>query len=151
MQHQTDHSEPIEASPSDASAADALPERRREPRLSIATKATLFPPIRNDVVPTGMIAPVGTRRVCLVDISYMGVRFRAGTPHEPGERWRLKVEAGPMKLDAQVEVVRCAFEEATGYEVGARFVSTELPLRSASPVTSIPRNPSRHLVPRKAG
>jgi hypothetical protein len=150
MAHQADYSDPIQTSADDA-AADALPERRREARLSIATKATLFPPIRNDLTPTILIQPVGTRRVCLADISYLGVRFRATSPHEPGERWRLKVEAGPMKLDAQVEVVRCAFDEATGYEVGARFVSTELPIRNASPVTSIPRNPSLHLIPRKAG
>jgi hypothetical protein len=148
MEQESPHPDPIETS-GDA-PDEALPERRREARLGIVAKATLFPPIRNDVAPSAMLAPVGTRRVCLADISYLGVRFRAGSAHEPGERWRLKVEAGPMKLDAQVEVVRCAFEETTGYEVGARFVSTELPLRTAAPVASVPRNPSRHLIPRQA-
>lgn len=134
----------------EAAPEDALPERRREPRLSIVTKATLFPPIRYDAAPIGMVQPTGTRRVCLQDISYFGLRFVASTPHEAGERWRVKVEAGPMKLDGHIEVVRCDYYRSSGYEVGARFLTTDLPLRTASPVASVPRNPSRHLVPRKA-
>jgi len=150
MDHSQDHSDQPaldEALP----AEDALPERRREARLPIATKATLFPPLRHDLVPGEPMQPaVGTRRIALQDISFLGCRFRAAGPHEPGERWRIKVEAGPMKLDGQVEVVRCDFNRATGYEIGARFLTTQLPLRTAAPATSVPRNPSHHLVPRKA-
>ena len=115
-------------------------DRRREPRLAVWMRGTVFPP-------TG--APY---RVVVSNISGRGVGLEAAEPIEPGGHYRIALEAGPMRHRSPLRVVSCRrrFDAgATGhetYDVGAEFVMNtwEPPRR---PVERVPRNPSTDLTP----
>ena len=133
------------ASPSiPISESDASRDRRREPRLTLVTKAVLFPDHSDATTPRASL-----RRPCkvfLCNISYFGVGFRSPSQMQAGERYDLKVEAGPVRIQGQVEVMRCREHDERSYEIGARFVpSASIPMGRAA--KSIPRNPSQQLRP----
>jgi hypothetical protein len=117
----------------------AAPDRRREPRQTCVAKAVLFPD-----------GPGPTRRAFISNISMFGVGFRAPVPCSIGQRYRMKVEAGPMKFNAKLEIRSCRGHGDTGFVIGGQFIANELDFeaRSSSKVESIPRNPSHDLMPK---
>ncbi|HLL90136.1 MAG TPA: PilZ domain-containing protein [Tepidisphaeraceae bacterium] len=132
-----------------AIADEVRPEdRRRGARQTLVVKGMLFPDASgpHDLPPTG-----GPRRVCLSNVSMHGVAFRTPLPIEPGTRYRLKIEAGPMTMAGRVRVVACRDKGNHLYEVGAEFVTTEIdPAAASHPAQAarVARNATRMLAPR---
>jgi len=115
-------------------------DRRRAARQTLVAKAMLFP----------QTAPAQPQPVFLCNISHFGIGFRTPTSFDPGKRYRIRLEAGPMCMTSYVEVVSCRPRDAQSFEVGAAFVRNELDFDSRESfrrVESIPRNPSRDLIP----
>jgi hypothetical protein len=131
----------------DAVASADPHDRRRGARQTLVVKGMLFPDqaSANDVPPAG-----GPRRVCLSNISMHGLAFRTALPFQPGARYRLRVEAGPMAMGGRVRIVACRDKGNHLYEVGAEFVTTEMdPVTAYAPTAGrVPRNPTQVLVPR---
>lgn len=123
-------------------------DRRRAARQALVTKAL--------VVREREGGP--PQRAMLADISLLGLGFDFSQPIEVGSRCRVRVEAGPMRLSATVNVVSCR-KHGDGYRVGCQFVMNELdrPDRREPAASetrpkplALPRNASRDLVPQPA-
>jgi hypothetical protein len=115
-------------------------DRRRAARQTLVAKAMLFP----------QTVPARPQSIYLCNISHFGIGFRTPQPFETGDRYRIRIEAGPMRMASHVEVVSCRPRDAQSFEVGAAFVRNELDFdrrETGRRAESIPRNPSRDLVP----
>lgn len=103
----------------DAPQADCpRDERRRDPRQSLVAKATLF----NE---DGVGAPY---RIDLRNISVRGCGFVANGALQPGQRFRIKIEMGPMNYSSKMRIVSARPASFGACELGAEFLRNELEL-----------------------
>jgi hypothetical protein len=91
-------------------------ERRRDARQSIVARATLF-------VDQGVGAP---QKVELRNISVSGCSFRVRDALVPGNRYRIKIEIGPMSYASPLRIISTTQLGHGQYDVGAEFIRNEL-------------------------
>jgi hypothetical protein len=97
-------------------------ERRRSPRQTLVARAT----VRVD----NPLGPGGPSAVGYVsNISMLGVGFHTRRPLTVGDRYQMKLEAGPMKWSSRVKVVACTPHDGETWDVGAEFIANELNVR----------------------
>jgi hypothetical protein len=104
----------------DAPATASARNRRRSVRQTLIAKAML----RADD------APAASRPVFVSNISMLGIAFHSRIPLPAGEKYQIKLEAGPMQWASRVRVVSCVENEDGSYDCGAEFVGNELEFRT---------------------
>ncbi|HWE94767.1 MAG TPA: PilZ domain-containing protein [Tepidisphaeraceae bacterium] len=106
----------------DAPAPASSQERRRSPRQTLVARAT----VRVD----NPLGPGGPSAVGYVsNISMLGVGFHTRRPLTVGDRYQVKLEAGPMRWSSRVKVVACKAHDGDTWDVGAEFIANELNIR----------------------
>jgi len=110
-------------------------DRRRDARLSLVARATLF----NE---DGVGAPY---RIDLRNISIRGCGFAVhGGAMQPGQRYRIKIEMGPMQFTSKLRVVSARSIGFGAHEVGAEFLRNELELSDTGTPANVPLRVERY-------
>ena len=94
-------------------------DRRRIPRQTLVAKAVL----RRDG------RPGGPSFGYVSNITMLGVGFHTQEPLSIGDKYHIRLEVGPLKWSSMLRVVCCNPHESGTYDVGAEFVSKEMPAR----------------------
>lgn len=98
---------------------EAFVERRRSPRVVVASGAHLDRPLATSVR--------------LLDIGLGGVLMASAQPFDLGQYGRLSLRLGSVTVDADVEIRRIAAQrdERGAFKLGARFVGLDDDTRRA--------------------
>ncbi|HZL38195.1 MAG TPA: PilZ domain-containing protein [Tepidisphaeraceae bacterium] len=97
-------------------------ERRRAARQTLVARATVRP--HNPLGPGG---PSAAGYVS--NISLLGIGLHTRRPLSIGERYHIKLEAGPMKWTSHLRVVSCQPHPSGTWDIGAHFIANELSVR----------------------
>jgi hypothetical protein len=95
------------------------PDRRRDARQTLVARAMLF-------VEEGVGAPL---RVELRNISVSGCSFQAREAPLHANRYRIKIEIGPMSYASPVRIISTRQTGYGQFEIGAEFLRSTLQLR----------------------
>jgi len=90
------------------------PENRASERTRLVAVATLF----TELTPH----PDEGHKVWVTNISLGGIAFKTRRSYEPGETFHIRLDAGPIDMNAPIRIIWSRSQSDGIYEVGSEFL-----------------------------